>query len=45
MNGAGGEVVVVRRNIVDAYASLDRGWRACILAAVILLVAILATAV
>jgi hypothetical protein len=32
-------------SIVAAYTSLDRGWRACVLAAVILFVAHLATVV
>lgn len=32
-------------DIVDVYASLDQGWRACILAAVILFGALVVTAV
>lgn len=35
----------MRRDIVNAYASLDQGWRACILAAVILLGTLVVTAV
>jgi hypothetical protein len=31
--------------IVEAYGSLDRGWRACILAAAVLAVALFATAI
>ena len=33
------------RDIMDAYTSLDQGWRACILAAVILFGALVVTAV
>lgn len=35
----------MERDIVDVYTSLDQGWRACILAAVILLGALVVAAV